>query len=308
MVLQEDKLRQLGFNKINVAYEEALKIIKERSQGLNLPLKTKWSKYNNYLNGGIEKGVIQIIGGRPGSGKSAFTNKMLFDLFEANPTKKMIILYFNFEMTAYMQVMREVSSLTRLKVSELLSSNSRLEETALRNIEALRRQMSDFEIYFHDIPCSVSDIEVKIANVTEIFKDHHIITVIDHTRLVRAGNEATEQARLDKLAGSTIFMAKQYDISYIILSQLNRNIETPERALSLYVPQLSDLFGSDSIGQAAHVVSIINRPEMYQLSTYLENEPAENLLALHLVKNRNGSVLWIPFTHNLSINQLVERS
>jgi hypothetical protein len=25
---------------------------------------------------------------------------------------------------------------------------------------------------------------------------------------------------------------------------------------------------------SAHVVSIINRPEMYQLSTYLENEPA----------------------------------
>jgi len=307
MALQEDKLKLLGFSKLNIAFDEAVTTMRDRREGRNLPLKTKWNKYNSYINGGIEKGLIQVIAGRPGTGKSAFTNKLLFDVFDTNRETEIICLYFNYEMTSQMQVMREISSLVRLKVSDLLSSNTPLEETALRNIMYLREKLSTYAIYFMDQARSVSEMETITAQVVESHPNHHVISVVDHTRLIKPANESTELDRLNRLSGSSMYMAKNFGVSYLFLSQLNRNIETPERAQSKYVPQLSDLFGADSLGQTAHIVSIIQRPEMYQLSTYINDEPAANLLALHIVKNRNGSVLWIPFEHNLSINHIVER-
>ncbi len=308
MALQEDRLRTLGFSKLDVSFDSAVEIMRDRREGRNLPLKTKWTKYNSYINGGLEKGVIQVIAGRPGTGKSAFTNKMLFDVFDFNRATEVICLYFNYEMTSQMQVMREVSSLVRMKVSDLLSSVSPLEDTALRNITALRAQLSTYAIYFMDQARTVPEMDSIIAQVVDAHPLHHVIVVVDHTRLIKPTNEQSELDRLNRLSGSSMYIAKNYGVSYLFLSQLNRNIETPERAASKYVPQLSDLFGADSLGQTAHIVSIIQRPEMYQLTTYINDEPAANLLALHIVKNRNGSVLWIPFEHNLSINHIVERA
>ena len=60
--------------------------------------------------------------------------------------------------------------------------------------------------------------------------------------------------------------AGSYDLYYILLSQLNRNIEQEFRAKQQYQPLLTDLFGGDSIGQDAHVVMMLQRPYDYMVS------------------------------------------
>lgn len=307
MAIQEDRLTELGFKPMGAVFDSTVTMIKNRADGLDRPLRTRWGRLNGYLNGGIEKSTIYVLGGRPGVGKSAFVNKLLFDIFDNNTETKTLVLYFNYEMISEMQVMRELSSLTKLKVSELLSATLPISETALLNIRQLRSSLAGYPIWFRDTPLTNYGMQRVIEQIAELHPDYHIVCVTDHTRLVKPNKEANELERLNGLAETTMYLTKLTGASFIHLSQLNRNIETPERAHSLYVPMLSDLFAADSIGQVAHVVGILQRPEMYQLSTYLDGEPCENLLALHLVKNRNGAVLWLPLQHNLAINSIEER-
>ena len=307
MAIQEDSLKLLGFKSMDMVFDSTVTMIQNRAAGIDRPLRTRWGKLNGYWNGGVEKSTIYVIGGRPGVGKSAFVNKLLFDIFDCNPEQKVIILYFNFEMISEMQIMRELSAITSLKVSDLLSATLPVPESAIVNIKAMRTNLIRYPIYFMDKPVPVFRMQQIVEDVAAKHPEYHIVCVTDHTRLVKPAKEANELERLNALAETTMYLAKATGASFIHLSQLNRNIESPERGHGLYVPMLSDLFAADSIGQVAHVVGILQRPEMYQLTTYLNGENCENLLALHLVKNRNGAVLWLPFQHNLAINSITER-
>ena len=94
----------------------------------------------------------------------------------------------------------------------------------------------------------------------------------------------------------------------ILLSQLNRNIEQEHRAKNQYQPLLTDLFGGDSIGQDAHVVMILNRPNaLYGVtSTYCDEDPI-GLLACHVEKNRDGMLGMIPYDAEMSTFTINER-
>jgi replicative DNA helicase len=311
MALNEDNnkklFKDLGFLHIGDAYDQAIQDIKNRKEGIIVPFKTPWTKLNSYINGGIEESQLYVVGARPGVGKSAFVNRMLFGIFDKNPTRKVIVLYYNFEMKSSMQIIREVSSRIQLPVSTLLSSQTSLSESYFSNVIELKNQLASYNILFRDVPCNIDYIWTSTLRIKDAFPEHHIIRVIDHTRLIVRKDEKDELERLNRLAISSMYAMKEIGCSDMFISQLNRDIEKPERAAGKYVPLLTDLFGADSIGQAANTVIILQRPEMYNLSFYLDDEPAKNLLAAHIVKNRNGDVLWLPFEHNLSVNKIEER-
>ena len=77
-------------------------------------------------------------------------------------------------------------------------------------------------------------------------------------------------------------LAKDLQISIILLSQLNRAVET--RALQ--EPKLSDLRDSGSIEQDADIVTFIYRPGYYEP----DNPDVANITDLIIAKHRNGPV------------------
>jgi replicative DNA helicase len=89
-------------------------------------------------------------------------------------------------------------------------------------------------------------------------------------------------------------MKKRFPVAFLVLSQLNRNVETIERAkdgtYGNYILD-SDLYGSDALLQHADVVLGINRPfnrriKFYGPEKYIINDP--DLLVFHILKSRNG--------------------
>lgn len=311
MALKEDSLfSDYGFKHIEKASEEAIIEIENRKSGKVKPLKTPWNKFNGYINGGIEEGALYVIGGRPGVGKTALTGRLLFGIFDNNPLEEVIGLHFNFEMRSSRQVIREFSYRTKRTVGELLSPAKpfdSLYDDPFNELNKLKQELSKYNVFFRDIPCGVKYTEEITYKVREKYPNAKIVRMFDHTRLVRREDEGSEAEKLDNLASSSMLIKKETLCSDIFLSQLNKNIESQSRASSMYVPLTTDLYLSDSIAQAADVVAIIQRPEMYNISNYLDNEDTRNLLALHITKNRNGDVLWLPFQHDLSINKIVER-
>ena len=89
-------------------------------------------------------------------------------------------------------------------------------------------------------------------------------------------------------------MKRKYPCMFICLSQLNRNIDNPERATNgkygNYVLE-SDIFGSDAMLQHADTLIGLNRPAKQKIRFYgpdryiIEND---RTLVLHFLKARNG--------------------
>ena len=69
-----------GFQKIDKAVNQSIMVVKDAKTGKRDVLPTKWPRLNKNLLGGLQKGKLYVIAGRPGVGKSAFSNQLIFDV------------------------------------------------------------------------------------------------------------------------------------------------------------------------------------------------------------------------------------
>ena len=92
-------------------------------------------------------------------------------------------------------------------------------------------------------------------------------------------------------------IAKDFDIPFILLSQLSRANEKDGKKPRK--PRLSDLRDSGSIEQDADIVIMIHRDEVYDP----ENEKVRNIAQLALSKNRDGEQKNFRLTFRKEINK-----
>ena len=111
--------------------------VKRGMYGNRTVFPTKWPRLNRNLMGGLQPGKMYVVAGRPGVGKSAFSNQMIFDVLEANLEKKVVVLYGTFEMPGYQQILRAGSKDTKMQTFELLSVEQRLSEEKFKAYEGM---------------------------------------------------------------------------------------------------------------------------------------------------------------------------
>lgn len=293
---------------ISKSVEKSIQQVKLGMKGERKVLPTKWARLNKNLMGGLQPGKMYVIAGRPGVGKSAFSNQLIFDLLDENVLKNVVVVYWSFEMPGEQQILRAGSKDTKLQTFELLSVEQKLSQEKFKAYVDATQKYKDYPIFF----CSVPQNMEAIKKINEkIFMRHPsklIINLIDHSRLV-LGKEDLELQRLNTLSKACMWMQAKMGSLTILLSQLNRNIEQEHRAKNQYQPLLTDLFGGDSIGQDAHVVMMLQRPyDLYGITdTYCGEDPM-GLLAVHIEKNRDGLLGMIPFQTDLSTFTINERA
>lgn len=303
-----DAFQTRGFQKINKAVNQSIAIVKQAKAGERDVLPTSWKRLNRNLLGGLQKGKLYVIAGRPGVGKSAFSNQLIFDVLDKNKDKHIIVLYWTFEMPGYQQVMRSASKDVKKQIGDLLSVDSPLSDIDFKTYASKVQKYSGYNIYFNNIPRSME----FIMNANEEIQMQHptatIINLYDHSRLVR-GNEDSELKRLNTVSKGCMWLQSKMGAINILLSQLNRNIEQEHRAKNQYQPMLSDLFGGDSIGQDAHVVMMLQRPnDLYGITEPYCGENPIGLLACHVEKNRDGLLGMIGYEAELSTFTINERN
>lgn len=306
---QSDQIIALGFQPISKAVDQCYANIIAGKKGERFVFPTKWKKLNGLLLGGLQPGKMYVIAGRPGSGKSAFSNKMLFDILDHPKNQgRLIILYWSFEMPGYQQLMRIGSSNVGKKMSELLSVDNEFQDCHFEEFIKVMNPYKKYPIYFNNNARDINYVNKITKRVASLNPDKIIINLFDHSRLFKKSKEQSELQMLTELSHTCIELQQETKCITILLSQLNRNIESNERAANLYQPMLSDLFGSDSIGHDAHVVMIINRPyDMYNITVPYCNQNPKGLLAIHLEKNRDGELGMLPFDCNMSTFTISER-
>lgn len=303
----QELFKSRGFSSIKKSVDTSINDVRMGMLGQRKVLPTKWNRLNKNLLGGLQPGKMYVIAGRPGVGKSAFSNQLIFDLLDNNPDKKLVVLYWSFEMPGHQQILRAGSKDVKKQVLDLLSVETKLSEVEYELYKEKVEVYKKYPILFNNIPRTIDYIKDTCVDMTNALPDRLIINVFDHSRLV-SGNYNNELEKLDKLSKGCMWMQAKMGVVNILLSQLNRNIEQEHRAKAQYQPLLTDLFGGDSIGQDAHVVMMLQRPyDLYGITElYCQHDPI-GLLAVHIEKNRDGLLGMIPFEAEMSTFTINER-
>ena len=297
-----------GFQKIDKAVNQSIAIVKDAMNGKRDVYPTKWPRLNRNLLGGLQGGKMYVIAGRPGVGKSAFSNQMVFDILDANQDKNVTVLYWSFEMPGYQQIMRSASKQVKKQLGDLLSVEARLKDEDFKNYANSVQKYNKYPVYFNNVPRTMEFIKQTNEQVFMNNSRGRVINIFDHSRLVRGPQEYSELQKLNEISKGCMWMQSKMGVINILLSQLNRNIEQEHRAKNQYQPLLTDLFGGDSIGQDAHVVMILNRPyDIYGITKTYCNEDPLGLLACHVEKNRDGLLGMIPYEAEMSTFTIKER-
>jgi len=303
-----DVYKSRGFQSIGTAVKQSIAVVREAKLGLRKVLPTSWKRLNRNLLGGLQQGKMYVIAGRPGVGKSAFSNQLIFDVLDVNSEKDITVLYWTFEMPGYQQVMRSAAKDVKKQLGELFSIDTPLSDVDFRTYAAKVQKYKDYAIYFNNIPRTMDYIMSANKEIQEAHPDTIVINLFDHSRLIR-GNEETELRKLNAISKGCMLMQAELGVVNILLSQLNRNIEQEHRARNQYQPLLTDIFGGDSIGQDAHVVIILNRPfDLYGITNEYCGEDPKGLLACHMEKNRDGLLGMIGYEADMSTFTIKERT
>jgi len=302
-----DLFKDNGFKSINKAISASLYQVQDGMQGKRRIYPTKWPRLNKNLLGGLQPGKMYVIAGRPGVGKSAFSNQLIFDLLDSNDKDKLLVLYWSFEMPGYQQILRAGSKGSGKEVGDLLSVTNRLDNDAYEHFKKEVMKYAHYPVQFNNVPRDMEFIKEANVEITQRYPDKTIINVFDHSRLILSDKDK-ELLKLNEVSKGCMWMQSTMGCINILLSQLNRNIEQEHRAKAQYQPLLTDLFGGDSIGQDAHVVMMLQRPnDLYGITdTYCQEDPV-GLLACHVEKNRDGLLGMIPYEAEMSTFTIKER-
>lgn len=239
---------------LNEAIENALAKIDRASKGETAGVSSGFKGIDARL-GGLEPGMVYVLAGRPGMGKSSLGHQVALNVARGGVG----VLELSLEMSADQLGVRTLSSATGIPLNRLKRGDL-VENDANRLILAQKDLLN--------LPLTIDDMAgqtpAQIAIKARAAKRKHGLglVMIDHLNLMapdeqdsrHGGTWATERA-----SATVLQIAKDCACPVLLLAQLNRGVEGREDKR----PVLSDLRQSGAIEQDAYAVGFVYRPEYY---------------------------------------------
>jgi replicative DNA helicase len=282
--------------------EKGLLKMKARREGKLPALISAWPKFNDAFCDGLEWKTITVVGARPGTGKTLFMEQLIADIIELNPSQEFRVLKFQMEMVDETSAIRKFGLKTGADYNTLMSKNGNLIDKNIyqKCIDYYNETAkTDIVSVVYDV-CTVNEMCATIHYELERHRKAdgtytNLLVAIDHSALFK--NDTGQKDKFDMLGAlgeALTNMKKKYPVAFIVLSQLNRNIDDIKRQIEgtygNYVLD-SDIYGSDALLQHADVVMGINKPSIRRIKQYgpekfLIEDP--DTLVFHFIKSRNG--------------------
>ena len=239
-------------------------------------LSTGFSDFDK-LTGGLQKGDLVIVAGRPSMGKTVFGVNLLE---HAALTADKPGLMFSLEMPSESITMRLFSSLGRISQQKIRSGQ--LNDEDWPRLSSAVSMLSQAKLYIDDTPAlSPQDMRARARRVARENGGLSMI-LVDYLQLMTiAGSKENRTNEVSEISRSLKGLAKELDVPLVALSQLNRGLEqrTDKR------PVMSDLRESGAIEQDADVIAFIYRDEVYN-----EDSPDKGTAEIIIRKHRNGPI------------------
>lgn len=307
-------------------YLDALHYMKGKQQGTIPSYKTPWPKFNSATLNGLEFNTITVIGARPASGKTLMVDQIVREGFKLNPGLNIRVLQFQLEMFGRTTKLREFSSISKKTYRYLCSAEDEgivVSDEVIKKCHEYAKEASKYPIDIIDESVSVKEFRSEIIeymkkySVTDNYgkpKYQNTIVTLDHSVLIKKGeNETSKQETLANLGEVCTELKKKFPIAFILLTQLNRDTDRPERnengKYGNFILE-SDIYGGDGLVQHADLVVGINRPAKRFISYYGPDRyiiEDDDTLVFHWIKSRNGEVGMSFFKaefHNMIISEM----
>ena len=220
---------------------------------------------------GLNKSYLIILAARPGMGKTSFALNIATN----------VARHSNKEVAVFSLEMSKEQLATRMLSTEALVDSNKLRSGFLSDDDWVRLASSadvlcNMPIFLDDTAgTTVQQIKAKLRRVKSLG-----LVVIDYLQLLGSTIKSENQVlRISEITRNLKIMAKEMDVPVILLSQLNRGVESrPDKR-----PLLSDLRESGSIEQDADIVMFLYRDAYYNKES---TEP--NVSECIVAKNRHG--------------------
>lgn len=318
---------------ISYGAKKAREYIEKRRNGEEKSLKTSFERLNRTFLNGIDWYRIFTIAGLSGSGKSTILENIKRDLVTLNPDEHFDILSFEFEMRIEDQIARNISSVIGKSVKDIYSMNTPLNGDDMSKVDEVLSGYLNSPVYYIDRVGSVDDIFETIGQFVSKREDKNrgLIITIDHVLLTKGKTGQAEKERVDDLMHRLVSL-KQYFSSiglkciFIVLSQLNRDIETGDRVLNkaLHYPTKNDIFAASSVYYSSDYVMITHKPAGINgikdhygpgedgfpkgLPVYCPTDDSKHMIYWHVIKERFGQQVILPMVEDFASSRVNEYS
>lgn len=233
---------------------------------------TPWRVVSNNISG-WSRGMLYVIGARPGVGKTVMGVGALLDIGRRGQHGVM----FSMEMPKTELYLRMLSNVGGVDGERIMHrSTTRADDENLAKAAA----------HIARLPLAVDDrsaltlAQIRARVRTEQRKHPVGLVVVDYLGLVKppaSSNRTDRRVQVDEIAQGLKNLARDLQVPVVALAQLNRGIEG--RADKM--PALSDLRESGGIEAAADVVMLMHRATAVELGDVTD-------LTLFIAKNRHG--------------------
>ena len=230
----------------------------------------------NLKTNGLQKGNMIIVAGPASMGKTTFAMNLVR---RAAETQKYPTVVFSMEMPYIDIIRRYASSQSRVNYNEYRVGTFDTEHSYNRMSDGL------VAIKKHKlILCDNSSLNISIIRSTlkRVKREYGGLScaMLDYVQMVdgiekQGGNRNTE---LTIISRELKKMAREFEIPFIVLSQLSKDVEKAQRK-----PTNGDLRESGALAQDADVIMMVHREEKYK-------PDAENMgkASIIITKSRNG--------------------
>lgn len=230
--------------------------------------------------GGLKPSDLIIVAGDTSQGKSSFAQALTLSAMRQGKR----IAFYTMEMTRLQLCARLVAAISGVPSNRITDHSLSTDE--IQRVDKAVGTLPLDNLYFDDR--SSSNIDTIISSVRSMKIKHGISgVVIDYIQIltINAGKQANVEQQLGEAARKLKNLAKELNIYVVLLSQLARNNENP-------LPSKERLRGSGQMAEAADVVLLVYRPEVYgtQYPKPHEAVSTHGTAMIRIAKNRNGSI------------------
>ena len=283
-------------------------LIKDREY--NKPLSTGIDELDDALEGGFYKKNLVILGAISSLGKTTLALQ-IGDNVARNGTD---VLIFSLEMSKEELIAKSLSRNSYLKAYEkhytgyALTTREVLKGLGINNdipnndtrLEIYKEAYEDYKeniannIYITE--CN-DNLDINIETINKKIKDHIAITnrkplvIIDYLQIIQ--NQAkglTDKQVIDKIVTSLKRMARDNDITILLISAFNRASYNTESNLASFRDSSTIEYTSDVLISIQHEKLDGVTDDNKKVNTNKEQQKDERNLTLKILKNRNGRI------------------
>jgi replicative DNA helicase len=237
---------------------EYLTLLQQRLDGKVRPIPTGYRHLDEMLDGGLERGTLTVIAGRPGTGKTAAGLGIC-----RNAARDYSALFLSMEMSTNQVNDRNISALAQVDMSWLRKPGEGRDDTARwEAITAATINSRKLNLFIDD-QTGLSIPEIR-AKARKIKRQHGCdVICIDQLSFITGAKSDKLHEAMGEYTRGLIALGKELDAAIILLAQLNRECEKRGDKR----PIMSDLGVSGYIEQDAANIIFLYRDVLWNPET-----------------------------------------